>query len=76
MRRVYGNVAIGHQQIYWILKANLNEPNQLEDADANGRIILKLSYRNRTVGRGLDSSGSRQGQVETFMKTVLKSRVP
>jgi len=42
MRRGYSNIVLGrHQKIYWVLKANLNERNHLEDAGANGRIILK-----------------------------------
>jgi len=46
MYRGSSNIVLGRRQkIYWVLKANLDERNHLEEAGTNGRIILKGIFK-------------------------------
>jgi len=55
----------------WIRWRDLREANHLENLGLDGRIILNWILKNRIAGRGLDLSGSGQGQVTVCFRDAI-----
>jgi hypothetical protein len=60
----------------WFWWGNLRERDYFDDPGMDGRISLKSVFNKWYGRRGMDRSGSGQGQVADFMNTVMNLLVP